>query len=464
MARKPNRNQRRKYAKPLPRGEFAAHIESLTLEGRGVAHVDGKATFIARALPGEEVRFVYRDRRRHFDLGDAVAVDTPSPERIEPGCPHFHACGGCAMQHLAPEAQVAHKQQALLDQLSRIGRVEPEQVLAPLTGPIWGYRRMARLGVRYVGKKGRALVGFRELGSALIADIDTCPVLDPRVGEKLPAIADLIAGLDARRDIPQIEVGCGDAHCALAFRHMVPLGEADRARLDAFADEHGFAIFLQPGGPETLAPLVAGDRDVYPSYRLEEFDVEIRFSPLDFVQVNAGINQRMVHKALDWLAVEPGDRVLDLFAGLGNFSLPLARRTGATGTVTAVEADEAMVERGAAAARANGLGNTRHVVGNLFEPDAAQGWPHESFDRVLLDPPRAGAEAMVPVIARMKPARVVYVSCHPGSLARDVGRLVNDHGWRLLAAGVMDMFPHTAHVESMVVLEPGVTRRKRARQ
>ena len=457
MARKPHRKKRHKHTKPLPRGEFAAHVESLTLEGRGVAHVDGKATFIGRALPGEDVRFVYRDQRRHFDLGDAVAVDTPSPERIEPGCPHFHVCGGCAMQHLAPQAQVAHKQQALLDQLSRIARVEPDEVLAPLTGPIWGYRRMARLGVRYVRKQGRALVGFRELGSARIADIDTCPVLDPRVGEKLPAIAELIGAMDARRDLPQIEVGCGDTHCALAFRNMVPLTEADRARLDAFADEHGFAVFLQPGGPETPEPLVVGERDVYPRYRLNEFDVEIRFSPLDFAQVNADINQRMVRQALDWLAVQPGDRVLDLFAGLGNFSLPLARQAGSSGMVTAVEVDKAMVERGVACAASNGIENTRHVVGDLFEPDAGHGWMNESFDRVLLDPPRAGAEAMMPVIARMKPARVVYVSCHPGSLARDVGRLVNDHGWRLLAAGVMDMFPHTAHVESMAVLEPGVT-------
>ena len=452
---KPHRNKRKPGSKPLPQGEFPAQVESLTLEGHGVAHVDGKATFIGRALPGEEVRFVYRDQRRRFDLGDAVAIERPSSDRIEPGCPHFHRCGGCAMQHLAPGAQVAHKQQALLDQLSRIGRVEPAQLLEPLTGPIWGYRRMARLGVRFVRKQGRVRVGFREPGSPMIADIDTCSVLDPRVGEKLPAIAELIAGLEAYRDIPQIEVGCGDDHCALAFRHMVPLGEADRARLDAFADDHGFAVFLQPGGPETLGPLVAGERDIYPSYRLEDFDVEIRFSPLDFAQVNAEINRRMVCQALDWLAVEPGDRVLDLFAGLGNFSLPLARRAGVDGCVTAVEADEAMVKRGAQSAAANGIGNTRHVVGNLFEPDASLGWMRESFDRVLLDPPRAGAGAMMPVIARMKPQRVVYVSCHPGSLARDVGQLVHEHGWRLVAAGVMDMFPHTAHVESMAVLEPG---------
>ncbi|MBN2872312.1 MAG: 23S rRNA (uracil(1939)-C(5))-methyltransferase RlmD [Halothiobacillaceae bacterium] len=445
--------------KALPQGEFSAHVDSLTLEGRGVARIDGKATFIGRALPGEDVRFVYREQRRQFDLGDAVVVERASPERIEPGCPHFDHCGGCAMQHLDPGAQVAHKQRALLDQLARIGRVAPDQVLEPLTGPIWGYRRMARLGVRWVRKKGRVLIGFREPASPMIADIDTCRVLDPRVGEKLPAISELIAALKAYRDIPQIEVACGDDHCALAFRHMVPLDQADRARLDAFADEHGFAIFLQPGGPETLAPLMAGERDTYPSYRLEDFDVEIRFSPLDFAQVNAEINRRVVRQALDWLAVEPGDRVLDLFAGLGNFSLPLARRAGAEGRVTAVEVEEAMVERGAQAATDNGIGTTRHVIGNLFEPDPDLGWMRESFDRVLLDPPRAGAEAMIPVIARIKPQRVVYVSCHPGSLARDVGQLVQGHGWRLLAAGVMDMFPHTAHVESMAVLEPGRPRR-----
>ena len=444
----------RKRIKKLPRGEFPAHVESLTLEGRGVAHVDGKATFIGRALPGEDVRFVYRDRRRHYDLGDAVTVDNPSPERVDPGCPHFHVCGGCAMQHLAPEAQVRHKQAALLEQLARIGRVEPERILEPLTGPVWRYRRMARLGVRFDRKKGRVRVGFRELASAQIADIDTCPVLDPRVGESLPALAECITALEVRRDIPQVEIGCGDDHCALAFRHMKPLSGADRARLDAFADEHGFAVFLQPGGPETLAPLTDGARDVYPSYRLEPFGVAIRFSPLDFAQVNAEINRRMVEQAIDWLDVQAGDRVLDLFAGLGNFSLPLARVTGAGGSVTAVEADEAMVARGEDSARANGIDNTRHVVGNLFEPDERLPWMRECYDRVLIDPPRAGAREMMPVVARMAPRRIVYVSCHPGSLARDVGLLVHEHGYRLLAAGVMDMFPHTAHVESMVVLEP----------
>ncbi|MGM0516383.1 MAG: 23S rRNA (uracil(1939)-C(5))-methyltransferase RlmD [Pseudomonadota bacterium] len=445
---------RPKRIKKLPRGEFSAHVESLTLEGRGVAHLDGKATFISRALPGEDVRFVYSDRKRQYDLGDAVAVDTPAPERIEPGCPHFEVCGGCALQHLAPEAQVAYKQRALLDQLARIGGVQPEEVMEPLTGPVWGYRRMARLGVRRVRKKGRVLVGFRERGTPLIADIDTCPVLDPRVGEKLPALSELIAGMDACRDIPQIEVGCGDDTCALAFRHMVTLSEADRARLDAFGDEHGFAIFLQPGGPDSLEPLTEGKRDRYPRYRLDEFDVEIRFSPLDFAQVNAEINQAMVARAIERLDVQPGERVLDLFAGLGNFSLPLARRVGAKGEVIAVEADELMVRRGAESAAANGITNTRHVVGNLFEPDRATPWMRESYDRVLVDPPRAGAREMMPVIARMRPRRMVYVSCHPGSLARDVGALVKDHGWRLKAAGVMDMFPHTAHVESMAVLEP----------
>ena len=445
---------RPKRIKKLPQGEFSAHIESLTLEGRGVAHLDGKATFISRALPGEDVRFVYRDRKRQYDLGDAVAVDRAAPERIQPGCPHFEVCGGCALQHLAPDAQVAYKQRALLDQLARIGKVEPEEVIEPLTGPVWGYRRMARLGVRWMRKKGRMLVGFRERGSPFIADIDTCPVLDPRVGEKLPALSELIAGLDAYRDIPQIEVGCGDDHCALAFRHMVPLSEADRARLDAFGDRYDLAIFLQPGGPESLEPLTESERDRQPTYRLDAFDVEIRFSPLDFAQVNAEINRAMVPRAIERLDVQPGERVLDLFAGLGNFSLPLARRVGPEGSVTAVEADEAMVRRGAESAAANGIANSRHVVGNLFEPDRTHPWMRESYDRVLVDPPRAGAREMMPVIARMRPRRLVYVSCHPGSLARDVGHLVHEHGWRLRAAGVMDMFPHTAHVESMAVLEP----------
>lgn len=434
--------------KKLPQGEFEALIESLTLDGRGVTHIDGKATFIHRALPGERVRFVYTDRRKQFDEGDTVEVLSASEDRIEPGCPHFAVCGGCSMQHIGPEAQLRTKAQVLRDNLERIGKVSAERWLAPLTGPVWGYRRKARLGVRYVPKKGRVLVGFRERRSPFIAELGRCPVLDPRVGEKLMPISLMLTELEARARIAQIEVACSDERVALVFRNLDPLSEADQQRMADFGTEHGFDIYLQPGGPDTIYPI----NDVAPlHYRLADFDVDIGFAPLDFTQVNAEINHQMVPLAIDLLQIEPGDRVLDLFAGLGNFTLPLARRAA---EVVAVEVDEPMVKRGAETAEANGIDNTRHVVGNLFEPERSLPWMREQYDRVLLDPPRAGAEAMMVEVARFKPKRVVYVSCHPGTLARDAGLLVNEHGYKLVAAGVMDMFPHTAHVESIAVFEP----------
>ncbi len=434
----------------LPVGEFTATIESLTLEGRGVTHLDGKATFIDRALPGETVRFVYTARKKQFDEGDTVAIEQPSPDRVVPGCPHFDQCGACTMQHLAAEQQIAFKQQSLLDQLERIGKTPPASVLPPLTDAVWGYRRRARLGVRFVEKKQRLLIGFRERNSHFLADLTRCAVLDPRVGERLTDLADALNTLDIKRQIPQIEVSCSDDRVALVIRHLAPLEAADRERLSAVGQSFGYDLYLQSGGPATVTPLdpatVQPLVDHHPSY-----GVAIGFAPLDFTQVHAGINRKMVQQAIDLLGVTEQDRALDLFAGLGNFTLPLARRAA---QVTAVELDAAMVARGAAAAAANGMHNTLHVVGDLFTPDAGQDWLNQPYDLVLLDPPRAGAEAMMPHIARLKPRRIVYVSCHPGTLARDAHALVHEHGYRLVAAGVMNMFPHTAHIESMAVFEP----------
>lgn len=434
----------------LPAGEFTATIESLTLEGRGVTHLDGKATFIDRALPGETVQFIYTARKKQFDEGDTVAIERPSPDRVVPGCPHFDQCGACTMQHLAAEQQITFKQQSLLDQLERIGKTPPTTVLPPLTDAVWGYRRRARLGVRFVEKKNRLLIGFRERNSHFLADLSRCAVLDPRVGERLTDLAEALNALDIKRQIPQIEVSCSDDRVALVIRHLAPLEAADQARLNAVGQAFGYDLYLQSGGPATVTPLdpttVQPLVDHHPA-----FGVAIGFSPLDFTQVHAGINRKMVQQAIDLLGVTECDRVLDLFAGLGNFTLPLARRAA---HVTAVELDAAMVARGAAAAKANGLHNTVHVVGDLFAPDAGQDWLNQSYDLVLLDPPRAGAEAMIPHIARLKPRRIVYVSCHPGTLARDAHALVHEHGYRLVAAGVMNMFPHTAHIESMAVFEP----------
>lgn len=433
----------------LPKGEFQAQIESLTQDGRGISHIDGKATFISRALPGERVRFIYTNRKKHFDEGDTISVEQAASDRITPLCPHYEHCGGCTMQHLTSQAQLAAKEQALLDQLQRIGKVTPETRLPALTGPQWGYRRKARLGIKYVHKKGRVIVGFRERRTHFLADLHVCHVLDPRVGKKLTDIAHFIDTLQARERIPQIEVACGDDLVALVFRHLDALDPADKEKLRVFGAQSQFDIYLQPGSNDSVHPLEKASATAL-TYTHPNFDVSISFAPLDFIQNNAEINRAMVAQAVEWLDVQPEHHVLELFAGLGNFTLPLARKAAC---VTAVELDQAMVKRGAQSAADNGITNTEHVVGNLFEPDQTQPWMQRTYDRVLLDPPRAGAEAMMPHIARFAPRRIVYVSCHPGSLARDAHLLVNEYGYRLLAAGVMDMFPQTSHIESVAVFE-----------
>ncbi|MGC9457004.1 MAG: 23S rRNA (uracil(1939)-C(5))-methyltransferase RlmD [Halothiobacillaceae bacterium] len=438
----------RRRRKPLPQGTFEATIDSLTHEGKGVTRIEGKTVFVDGALPGERVMFRYVDRHRNYDEGQVESVIEASGDRVAPRCPHFGICGGCSLQHLDPARQIAIKQDVLRDNLERLGQVRPENWLVPLTGPVWGYRRKARLGVRYVHKKGRVLVGFRERRSNFIADLTRCEVLHPSVGERLDALSELITGMDARRSIPQIEVAVGDNGTALAFRHMEPLSETDLQRLTDFARQTGFMIYLQPGKPQTLAPLVPAEPELY--YRLDTLNVRIDFTPLDFTQVNADINRAMVPLALDLLDPQPDDTVLDLFAGLGNFTLALARRAR---SVVGVEVDELMVRRGEESARRNGLTNTRHYRADLSAAVDDEPWLQEHYDRVLVDPPRSGALEMIPRLAALSPRRIVYVSCHPGTLARDAGLLVNDHGYRLTHAGVMDMFPHTAHVESIAVFD-----------
>lgn len=433
----------RRRKKPLPAGEFPADIIDLDHDGRGVARIDGKATFIADALPGEQVRFEYVQVSRDVDEGQCVAVDVASPHRVEPGCPHFGLCGGCSMQHLDPAQQIIFKQKQMLDQLERIGRVKPQEVVAPLTGPIWGYRRRARLGVKRVPKKGGVLVGFRERRSHFLAQLQGCEVLDPRVGRKLTALGELIDSLSIAQRVPQIELACADT-VALVFRVLEPPTEADRERLIAFAAEHGFDIYLQPGGPKTIHPLT----EVSPlSYSPDGSALRLQFEPTDFIQVNGVISERMVNQSLDWLDLQPGERVLELFCGLGNFSLPLARR-GAE--VLAVEGDDGLVQRARDNAERNGL-SVRFEKADLFNTAADVDWLQQPFDKVLLDPPRAGAREILPAVAKQKPSHIVYVSCHPGTLARDAGTLVHEYGYTLARAGVMDMFPHTGHVESMAL-------------
>jgi len=423
-----------------------ARIESLSHDGRGVAHVDDKTVFVDGALPGEMVLLRYRRRRRSFDEAQVETVLEPSAERRTPECPHYGLCGGCNLQHLAPRAQIEAKQQVLLDNLRRLGGVAPDTVLEPLTGPVWGYRRKARLGVKYVRKKGRVLVGFRERHSSLVAELGRCEVLHPSVGARIRDLAALIEGLEARERIAQIEVAVADQVTALVLRNLDPLSDSDRERVRAFGREHGLQMWLQPAGPDSAHPL---EPDAPPlSYRLQEQDVVLRFRPTDFTQVNAAINGAMVARALELL--QPGGRrVLDLFCGLGNFTLPLARHAA---EVVGVEGERGLIERARENAAANGIANVEFHVCDLTGPLEQEPWARAGFERVLLDPPRSGALETMPMLARIAPERIVYVSCHPATLARDLGVLVGQHGYRLASAGVMDMFPHTAHVESIALL------------
>ncbi|MBK9670119.1 23S rRNA (uracil(1939)-C(5))-methyltransferase RlmD [Thermomonas sp.] len=432
-------------------------IVDLSLDGRGVArwpegHANaGKAVFVSGALPGETVSVQQTARSRHFDEAKTLEVIEASPDRVEPRCPHFGTCGGCVLQHFAEERQIESKQRVLLENLQRIGHVSPQSVLPPLRGDSWGYRRKGRFSVRRVEKKDKTLVGFREQDPRFVADIGECHVVVPQLGFKVAALGALVDGLDARRDIPQIEFIAGDAQIALVFRHLQPLSDADKAKLAAFAEAEGFSIFLQPGGIDSVHPLT-GDAPQL-SFRLPQWDIELMFRPLDFIQVNAKLNEAMIARALELLDVQPGERVLDLFCGLGNFTLPLARAAG-DGEVVGVEGDAGLVQRARANAAHNGLGNATFHAADLVQDLAAQPWLKAGFDKLLLDPARSGAIEVLKQLPLKGLKRIVYVSCHPGSLARDAGFLVNDAGWTLREAGVMDMFPHTAHVESIAVFDP----------
>ncbi len=436
-----------KRRRRIPAEPVEVRIESLSHDGRGVARIDGKVVFIDGALPGERVMFRYTRCRRSNDEGRVLEVLEPSPQRVTPRCNWFGQCGGCSLQHLEPDAQIAAKQQTLMEQLERIGGVEPAEILPPLTGPRWGYRHKARLGVRYVKAKGRVLVGFREKHSGFIVDMDRCEVLHPAIGERIGEIAELIQSLQARQRIPQIEVAVGDDVAALVFRHLEPLVEGDLCRLKAFGERNGLHIYLQPAGPESVTLLWPEISQLV--YRLPEFQVEFCFLPTDFTQVNSELNRAMVSRAVALLEPRSDERVLDLFCGIGNFSLPLARMAA---EVVGVEGDPALVRRAQENAVRNGLENVFFRVADLAE-ETVTGWGKRNFHKILLDPPRSGALEILPQLKAFGAVRIVYVSCNPATLARDAGELVNRYGYHLLSAGVMDMFPHTAHVESIALFE-----------
>jgi 23S rRNA (uracil1939-C5)-methyltransferase len=433
----------RATARPTP----SAVVSALSHDGRGIAKLGGKTLFIEDALPGEEVTYRILKRRGDYDEARVIQVLKPSPERVAPRCAHFGVCGGCSLQHLEPAAQLASKQQTLLDNLKRIGGLEPDKLLPPLTGPVWGYRRRARFSV-YKSATGRVFVGFKERDRPLVAELQHCDIVDPKIGGLIASLAQMLAELSIADRIPQLDAAVGDAATVLMLQVLKAPSDADRAALVAFETRYGVRIYLQSGRAGSVAPLQGDPVELH--YRLSESGVDIRFEPADFIQVNGEINRRLVSLALKELDTQSGDNVLDLFCGLGNFTLPLARTAG---KVMGIESETDLVGRARKNAESNGFTNVEFTQADLFAETQAGDWSRRPYARILLDPPRAGAREIIARFPKLKARRIVYVSCHPATLARDAKVLVTEQGWRLAKVGVLDMFPHTSHVESIAVFD-----------
>lgn len=424
-------------------------VESLCHDGRGVAHVDGKVVFIDEALAGEDVEFIYTEQYKDYAHGRAVNIMTPAPERVAPACAHYGVCGGCSFQHVADEQQIVLKQGLLQEQFSRLGKVDIPQLWSPLTAAHWGYRSKARMGVKYVEKKGRVLVGFRERRQPFLAEIDSCKVMHPLVGNNLLALSEMIGKLSIKTQIPQIEVAIGDNVCVLAFRVLQPASDADKEILRTFAHQQGISICLQSKGVDTIQPL-DGEPEVTPSYAVPDYGITFKFRPAMFTQVNYAINRQMIKRVMDEFALTKDDVVLDLFCGLGNFTLPLATQAG---RVVGVEGDVPLIHHAKENARLNQLTNVEFYAADLSKDVAGQAWAKQRYTKVLLDPSRAGASEVLHNLKHWQPQQIIYVSCNPSTLARDAGILVHELGYKLVKAGVMDMFPQTAHVESIALFE-----------
>ena len=426
---------------------WTVRIHDLDAKGRGVGRADGKTTIVHGALPGEEVVCRRVKRRRNHDEAVVQEIVESSPDRVEPQCRFYGRCGGCSLQHLSYDAQLRHKERTLLAALAAAVSVSSGQIMPALAGSPWRYRRKARLGARYVPGRFGALVGFRERVPNRVADISDCEVLADPSGSLLMPLRELVGSLEARARIPQIEVAAGEDSAALVIRHLDALSAGDLDAIEAFALAHGVGIWLQPGGTETARPFAGSKPE--PHYRLGDGAIRLSFSPLDFVQVNAEVNRALVRRVVSMLAPVPGEKVLDAYCGLGNFSLPLAAR-GAL--VTGLEAGAEMVERARANAAHNSLAASFHRA-DLGDDDAVQDCLRRGWDKLLLDPPRIGAEVVVEHVRLARPSRIVYVSCNPDTLARDAARLVTEKGYRLTRTGLVDMFPHTSHIESVTEFE-----------
>lgn len=430
---------------------MTAAVEKLSHDGRGIARIDGKTTFIQGALADEMITFQYTRQKKDYDEGRLLSVIKPSNHRVEPRCPHYSLCGGCSLQHLDGAAQIDEKQSLLLDLLERTGHCKPESILPPLSATPWHYRNKARLSVRYVQKKNATLIGFREKSNPrYITEIEQCPVLNARIDAQIMTLRDLLDQFEHPEEIAQIEVAAGDDDIALIFRNLSPLGAEDEKKLIEFGRVTDFRIYLQPAGPDSVYLLYPKETSEFLTYRLPEENIVFQFHPNDFTQVNAAINRLMVQRALSLLDLKPDDVVLDLFCGLGNFSLPMAKYCR---KVVGIEGSEEMVKRAQMNASANGLTNTEFYCANLEDEAVFATLKGTQFSKMLIDPPRTGAMTIVKHIDKIAPKRLVYVSCNPATLARDADILVNVHGYKLVKAGVMDMFPHTAHVESIALFE-----------
>lgn len=430
---------------------ITADIRALSHDGRGIANPHGKTIFVSGALAHEKVKCRITKKCSRYNEAEIVEVITPAAERTEPACQHFSICGGCSMQHMTISAQLALKQKTLLEQLAHFGRVTPEIVLPPLTGQqTLGYRRKARLGVYYIRQKKELRVGFREKSGQFLADLSHCPVLHASVGTKISALKELIINLSQYDRISQIDVAVGDTQTALVFRNLSTLPEEDLMQLIEFSKHHDLQIYLQPNAPAPIQKIWPQDQHDRLTYTLPEYQLTMDFHPLDFTQVNHEINQLMLKQTLELLDPQPTEHILDLFCGLGNFTLPIARFAK---HVTGIEGNEEMVRRAQENAQKNQIQNTDFYAANLMAPVAQTAWMQKQYDKILLDPPRAGAKEMLDFFSGFSAKKIVYVSCNPATLARDAGELVHKHHYKLKRVGIINMFPHTAHIEAIAVFE-----------
>lgn len=427
-----------------------AEIIDIMLDGRGVAEHEGKKVFVPYTITGERVRFEALKKKKKFDEAKLLEVLVDSEYRVTPQCKYFGVCGGCATQHIAAEAQIEFKQQAVLDTLQRIGHVKPTEVFPPVVDEVWNYRRRARLAVKYVTKKSRALVGFREKYAPYLTDMLSCEVLHTNIARLISPLSQLITNLSIRTKIPQIECSVAENVTALVFRVLEPPSDSDLAALQAFENKYQVRVYLQTKGLDTVAALT-NDADLEALYfHFESFGVKLEFLPVDFIQVHDGVNQKMVQLAFDWLQLSDDSKLLDLFCGLGNFTLPLAKHAQ---QVLGVEGDAKLVERARHNANLNDLANIEFIQADLFDAETEYSWLTQDWDTVIIDPPRLGARNIIEKLSGLQPAKILYVSCHPATLARDADILVNTMGYQLSRVCVLDMFPHTGHVETMALFE-----------